>query len=223
MDPNIKQAYAQLYSLTLEHEFTTTSSSALTIPGRMVCISMTSRTLTSPALVHLWATQSRASAALRTTQYSNINWRGSNGISHYNALVARIQMNNWAKSGLTLNANYTYGHTQDELSDTFSSSANEFNLGYLGAFNPRVDYGNSYLDIRHRFTMSAIWEIPFAKTTHGFVKQVADGWTIAPLLLFETGTPFSVYDCTNAATDCMYAVNASGGMKQGAPEVDTDG
>jgi hypothetical protein len=52
---------------------------------------------------------------------------------------------------------------------------------------------------------------------HGFMKQVANGWTIAPLLTIETGFPFSVYDCTNAATDCMYAVNANGGIPRGGP------
>jgi hypothetical protein len=46
------------------------------------------------------------------------DFRGSNGISRYNALVARAQMNSFAKTGLTLNATYTYGHTPDELSDT---------------------------------------------------------------------------------------------------------
>src|ERR1700741_2987015 len=138
-------------------------------------------------------------------------------VSRYNALVARAQMNSFAKTGLTLNANYTYGHTLDELSDTFSGSVNQQNLGYLDAFNPRVDYGNSYLDIRHRFTAAAIWDVPFAKGTHGYVRQVADGWTVAPLMIFETGTPFSIFDCTHAVTVCMYAVNANGGINRSAP------
>jgi hypothetical protein len=257
VDPSIKQAYAELYSLTVEHEIhhniivgldysgshgvhlydiantniagtgnlyagdACTPVSAVdpvngvtyTIPDYPCVNAMTFDDGTAKG----FTVSKNQLTRLRTTQYSNINWRGSNGISHYNAIVARIQMNSFAKSGLTLNANYTYGHTLDELSDTFSSSFNEFNLGYLGAFNPRLDYGNSYLDIRHRFTMSAVWEVPFAKNTHGFVKQLADGWTVAPLLLIETGTPFSIYDCTNAATDCMYAVNANGGIKRGAP------
>ncbi len=96
---------------------------------------MTSRTSTVRAPVRFTG-RSGDSARLRATQYTNINFRNSDGISHYNALVARIQMNNLQKMGLTLNANYTYGHTLDELSDTFSSSGNNFNLGYLDPFNP---------------------------------------------------------------------------------------
>jgi hypothetical protein len=148
---------------------------------------------------------------LQTTQYSNINYRNDAGKSHYNALVARLGMRNWANTGLTLDANYTWAHTMDELSDTFSSSGNNFNLGYLDSFNPKRDYGNSYIDIRHRFTAQAIWEVPFGKHSNGWQKQVVSGWTIAPVMVFETGSPFSVYDCTwQFFTVCPYAVNAAG-------------
>ena len=221
VNPNIKQAYAQLFSLTLEHEFRHNLLIGFDYSGSkgehlydIANINEAGGGVIyggdDPNVVGL--------SRLKQTQYSNINYRSSNGISNYNALVARVQMNSFQRSGLTLNANYTYGHTMDELSDTFSSSVNEYNLGYLTPFNPRGDYGNSYLDIRHRFTLSAIWEMPFAKNTHGFLKQAADGWTVAPLLILESGTPFSMYDCTNAVTECMFANNATnGGLKRGAP------
>lgn len=217
VNPNIKQAYAELYSLTLERELSHNVIFGVDYSGSHGVHLYDIANVNIAGSGALYGGDPPGLSRLRTTQFSNINWRGSNGISHYNALVARVQMNNFRKSGLTLNANYTYGHTLDELSDTFSSSFNEFNLGYLGAFNPRVDYGNSYLDIRHRFSMSAVWEVPFGKDMHGFLKQVVNGWTVAPLLTFETGTPFSIYDCTNANTDCLYAVNANGGLSRSAP------
>jgi hypothetical protein len=75
------------------------------------------------------------------------------------------------------------------------------------------------LDLRHRFTATAIWEIPFAKNTHGIVKQVLHGWSVAPLFIAETGSPFSIFDCTNALTVCPYAFNATGtpGIPRTAP------
>jgi hypothetical protein len=219
VDPNIKQSYAQLFSLTLEHELRHDLLLGLDYSGsrgeNLYDIANINRA--GSGVVYLGDSTSLGLTRLRTTQYTNINFRGSNGISRYNALVARVQMNSFAKTGLTLNANYTYGHTLDELSDTFSGSVNQQNLGYLDAFNPHVDYGNSYLDTRHRFTAAAIWDVPFAKSTHGFVKQIADGWTVAPLMVFETGFPFSIYDCTHAVTVCMYAVNANGGINRSAP------
>lgn len=220
VNPNIKQAYAELFSLTVEHQLSHNVLVGVDYSGshgeHLYDIANTNRA--GSAAVYLGEDPTVVgNGRLRSTQYSNINYRSSDGISRYNALVARVLANNFGKTGLTLNANYTFAHTLDELSDTFSSSTNQFNLGYLDAFNPRVDYGNSYLDIRHRFSLAAIWEVPFAKNTHGVLKQVADGWTIAPLLIVESGQPFSIYDCTNAVTVCMYAVNANGGIKRGAP------
>jgi hypothetical protein len=202
-------------------------------PCSPITVNGTTQSVLAPCYVNgfnqakaLGASNSAAASAaagtltrLRTNQYSNINFRSDNGKSHYNAVVARVGMNNWANTGLTLNANYTWAHTLDMLSDTFSSSGNQFNLGYLDPFNPKVDYGNSYLDLRHRFTASAIWEIPFAKNTHGIMKQVLHGWSVAPLFIAETGSPFSIFDCSNALTVCPYAFNAAGtsGIPRTAP------
>jgi hypothetical protein len=65
--------------------------------------------------------------------------------------------------------------------------------------------------------MSAVWEIPFAKETHGYMKQIADGWSVAPLFIAETGFPYTVWDSTNAYALTMRTVPANGGMPKGAP------
>jgi len=44
-------------------------------------------------------------------QYSNINFRGSNGDSYYHGLNVRLQSNNFRKYGVALTANYTWSHT----------------------------------------------------------------------------------------------------------------
>ena len=217
VNPNIKQAYAELTSLTIEHELRHNLIFGLDYSGSNGEHQYDIANVNRPGMGAIYLGNANPLSRLRLTQYSNINFRNSEGVSRYHALVARVQMNNFAKSGLTLNANYTYAHTMDELSDTFSSSGNQYNLGYLDPFNPRVDYGNAYMDVRHRLNLQAIWEVPFAKNTHGVLKQVADGWTIAPLVILETGFPFSVFDCTNAYTVCMYAVNANGGISRSAP------
>jgi hypothetical protein len=217
VNPNINQSYAQLYSLTVEHQIQPNLIVGFDFSGSRGIHLYDIANINNYGSGAVFMGDANPLARIRGTQYSNINYRSSGGISSYNALVARIQMNNWSKHGLTLNSNYTYGHTLDELSDTFSSGANTYNLGYQDPYNPRGDYGNSYLDVRSRFTMSAVWEIPFAKNTHGFVKQVADGWTVAPLFLAETGFPYTVYDSTNGYANSMRAVSANGGMPKGAP------
>ncbi|PYV59487.1 MAG: TonB-dependent receptor [Acidobacteria bacterium] len=213
VNPNIATSYAHLMSLSLEREIHHNLVAGIDYSGsfgeKLYDIANINRT--GSGNVYLGDAPALGLTRIKATQYSNINYRNDAGKSHYNALVARLGMRNWAGTGLTLDANYTWAHALDELSDTFSSSGNNFNLGYLDPFNPKVDYGNSYIDTRHRFTAQAIWEVPFGKHATGWQKQVASGWTISPIFLAETGSPFSVYDCTwEFFTVCPYAVNAAG-------------
>jgi hypothetical protein len=100
-------------------------------------------------------------------------------------------------TGLTLRANYTWSHAMDELSDTFSSSFNQFNLGYTDAFNPSVDYGPAQFDNRHRIAISGIWDIPFTRGLHGAAKSILGGWELAPIFTARTGAPYTIYDLNN--------------------------
>lgn len=213
VNPDIRTSYAHLFSLTIEHQFAHSLVFGLDYSGSYGEKLYDIANINKPGQGNVSLgddVNTLGLTRLVTTQYSSINFRSDSGKSHYNALVARVNAKNLHNTGLTLNANYTYAHTLDELSDTFSSSGNQFNLGYLDAFNPKTDYGNSYIDLRHRFAAEAVWDLPFARNTHGIAKRVLDGWTVAPIFTAETGSPFSIYDCTNAFTVCMYAVNASG-------------
>ena len=140
-------------------------------------------------------------ARLRRTQYSAINFRTNGGFSSYNGLNLRTDIR--ARAGLTLRANYTWSHAIDTLSDVFSSSGNQYNLGWLDPFNPSLDKGDAYYDIRHRLALSANWDIPGPRD--GFGRQLLGGWTLAPIFVVRTGTPFSVYDCAAAWNVCPYA------------------
>jgi hypothetical protein len=101
--------------------------------------------------------------------------------------------------GLDLNVNYTWSHSIDNISTTFSENNNNFNLGYLDPYNPTLDRGPSDYDIRHRVVVSGIWSIPALRDQHGFLGRIAGGWQIAPIFEARTGTPFTIWDTTNSA------------------------
>jgi outer membrane receptor protein involved in Fe transport len=159
---------------------------------------------------------------LQTFQYSNINRRGDNGFSHYNAVTFRAQLSDIAHTGLFLRANYTWAHAIDNISSTFSESNNNANLGLLDPFNPKIDKGNSDFDLRHRFVVAATWDVPFAKNTHGVAKLLGDGWTLAPIITVRTGFPFTLFDCTNAFTVCPRAFATTLPKKAGHAVPDPD-
>ena len=136
-------------------------------------------------------------------QYTGINTRGSNGSSHYSALNIRLQTQNLHNTGLSVTANYTWAHSTDDLSSTFSDSTQGAsngigNLGYLDPRNPRLDWGSSDFDIRHRLTVAPIYELPFFKSGRGWKRQTMGGWTLVGLFTVRTGTPFSVFDTTSS-------------------------
>jgi hypothetical protein len=145
-------------------------------------------------------------------QYSNMNFRSDNGYSHYNALSVKYGVTNLFEKGLSFNANYTWSHALDNLSSTFTETNNgvsgAYQLGYLDAFNPQLNFGNADFDIRHRFNLSGTWEVPWMKSSsNAIARNVLGGWALGSILSIRSGSPFSLYDSTgfNGTASPFYA------------------
>ena len=136
-------------------------------------------------------------------QYSNINERGSGGTSAYDSLNVKFQTQNLHDTGLSLVANYTWSHSLDDISSTFSDSIQGGSgtgfgsLGYTSVVNPKLDWGNSDYDVRNRFVVSPIWTSPWLKGEKGLLGKVAGGWSLAGIYTARTGVPFSFFDIDN--------------------------
>jgi outer membrane receptor protein involved in Fe transport len=133
-------------------------------------------------------------------QYSSINMRGSLGQSSYNGLNIGFQTQNLFGSGLTLATNYTWSHSLDDLSSTFGDSlqggsGDLGSLGYTDLLHPSIDWGPSDFDIRQRFSVAPIWNLPwFNKHGSYFEREALGGWTVSSITTVRTGSPFSVFD-----------------------------
>jgi len=148
-------------------------------------------------------------------QYAAVNVRGSGGSSAYHALNVKYQVQNLHTTGLGMIANYTWSHSLDDLSSTFSDSSQGGsgyigNLGYLDPLNPMLDWGSSDFDVPNRFVVSPIWQTPWFKHSHGLLSEAAGGWTVSGIFTARGGTPFSVYDFT-------YNVNGYSGVPRIVP------
>jgi len=95
-------------------------------------------------------------------------------------------------------AHYTFAKANDNLSSTFSEGAFNNNLGLTNPYDPSFDYGPADYDVRHRFVGSLIWKVPFARNKDGFARALLDGWTVTGIFNARTGTPFTIYDGSNA-------------------------
>jgi hypothetical protein len=131
-------------------------------------------------------------------QYTNINYRGAGGFNSYNGLNMKFQSNNLFNKGLYVNAAYTWAHSIDNLSSTFSDGySGGYGLGYLDPYAKNLDKGNADYDIRNRFVLSGTWNIPWGNSSNKVESAFLGGWSFSPIFVAHSGYPYSVYDCTN--------------------------
>lgn len=204
---DINTAYAHFWSASVEHEVLPGTVASIQYSGsagrNLYSLENTNR----PGTGFVYLGDANPLSRLNN-QYSGINTRGKAGYSNYNALIADIVTSRFRQIGLSFSARYTYAKAFDNLSSTFSESSNNFNLGLLDPFNPKLDYGPADFDVRHRFTTGFNWEVPFNKIGDRFFggtgttvsRQLFGGWELAGIFTARSGSPFTVFDCSNAAT-----------------------
>jgi len=202
VDPKIKPAYAENWTFTLEHQLD---------PGTIVTLGyIGTRGIHNYSIANLnrvfaggnYLGDTNFSNRLNL-QYSNINFRGADGDSYYESANLGIRTNNFRHSGVGAQANYTYGHSIDNTSSTFTDGgSNDDDLGYLDPFNKGLDRGNSDFDQRHRVTAALWWNLPFFNHSSGLVKAALGGWNTATTFSAVTGNPYTIFDCGFAYTQC---------------------
>jgi hypothetical protein len=204
VDPHIKPSYASDWSLSIERQVGTTTASVSYVGTRGIhnySIANVNRIFDGSNYLGDAYTPNRTNY-----EYSNINWRGADGDSYYHGLTAELRSANLLRTGLTVRADYTWSHSLDNTSSTFTDGgSNNDNLGYLDPWNKRLDHGSSDFDQRQRAAIAMFWVVPFGKNRSGAAKLIADGWTASTTFTAQTGNPFSVFDCYDAYTVCPRA------------------
>ncbi|MBY0506248.1 MAG: carboxypeptidase regulatory-like domain-containing protein [Bryobacteraceae bacterium] len=131
-------------------------------------------------------------------QFSDVMRQGPNtGTINYHALVAKAQKR--FSSGMNLLATYTYAKSLDNTTNiaALGSEGSE----YSNAYNRRADYGFSENDIRHRIAASSIYQLPYGRGRRfgkrGRASTVLGNWSVASVVVWQTGAPFTVRTATN--------------------------
>lgn len=127
---------------------------------------------------------------------TGINLFKSDGGSKYNSLQSRLEKR--FTHGFSLLMTYTYSHAEDNASNANLGSQN--NDGFRWFKHPEWEKGNASFDVRHRFTASYIYELPFGKGksmlggANGTLEQVVGGWQVAGITTFSSGNWFTPID-----------------------------
>lgn len=117
------------------------------------------------------------------------------GNSNYNGLTFTYLER--FSAGLQMNFSYTWSHALDDVSNggflPFNFDTNTSILNPQNPFDTHGNYGNSDYDVRHYFSASYLWQVPF-KGFHFGPSELWRGWTVAGTLFFRTGLPYTVID-----------------------------
>ena len=206
VDPNIKPAYGQFYTLALERVFSQSISAGASYTGTRgihnYSIANYNRSYYGPVYENdaLKYSPSGATNSNRLNpQFTSINVRGADGDSYYNGLNLYMRGSNLFQAGLTVTANYTFSHSTDNTSSAFTDGQSNGDVGgvaYFDPFNHAIDHGNSDFDVKDRVSVSALWDIKAADHLSSYVaREVLSGWEVGALFSGSTGTPFTMYDC----------------------------
>lgn len=202
VDPDIVNAYAHFWSLAVERQLSPTTVASLEYSGsagrKLYSISNINRAGTG----FVYGGIPRLASRLNNNGATSINFRGSDGRSNYDALIASVESSRLRNWGLRFTARYTYAMSKDNLSSTFSESNNNANLGYTDPFDPNLDYGYSDFDSRQRIVLSWTWEIPTPKFTSRAAQHLLGGWELSGIVQARSGLPFTVFDCVNGQQMC---------------------
>lgn len=111
--------------------------------------------------------------------------------SNYNSL--QMKLDKRMSHGLTFLAAYTYSHSIDGASVFFGSGANGTTIFPQDNYNLKAERGASDFDVRHRLSLSYVYEVPsWRKLLSSMPHVIADGWQLGGILTLQTGQPFSV-------------------------------
>ena len=128
--------------------------------------------------------------------WGQITYISNESSSNYEGLNVQLRKN--YSHNLMFAANYTFGKVLDNLTEGGLgdySNVNGYGLLYSGVSdiqNPHLDYGPSEFDVRHRFTLTGVWNIPGPKGGRA-LNKVLGGWGINAIVSLQSGRPFDVY------------------------------
>jgi Carboxypeptidase regulatory-like domain len=133
-----------------------------------------------------WADPAWAAAGFQSsiTSYQPQGW------SFYNALD--LQVARRFSNGLQFLAAYTLSHNIDNQTATLNTSAlSQRRVQDFGNLTP--EKAASALDHRQRFTLSAVYNVPFYQNDKNwFLKNLVGNWQASPVLIYETPEYFTV-------------------------------
>ena len=183
---DLRTAHLHHWNLNVQRQLGTSRSVEVAYVGTRGRNLIAARDINQPA-------PSPASPNLRPNPFfADILAIESRARSTYDALQLRFDQR--LDRTVSFTAAYTLGRSHDDASGFFPS-ATDANFPQ-DSNNPEAEWGPSNFDVRHRMTISGLWQLPFGEDrrwfSSGIVGTCLGNWDLLVLLAFQSGRPFTV-------------------------------
>jgi len=210
VSPHFRTPYAQNYNFGFQYQFTKDTMLEAVYVGSLSRKAIATNETNAPSLAALQAQLvaaggdydslnpecARPLAACDANgnptgaQQVYTNLSDANSASHQLQITADKRLSH----GLQFRAAYTLSKTIDVSSGFRARSST-----YTDPSNPSFDRGLADFDSTHRFVVSPIWQLPFGKQSDSLVGKLMGGWSVAGVVSFQSGNPFTIYSNNNSS------------------------
>lgn len=181
---DLKDAYVQQWSMNIQHSFSRNFVFETAYVGTKGSHLVRARDLNRPVL-GLGAAQDRRP----NPRYSGVTINESSAASSYHSLQLRAEQR--FSRGLTFLGSYTFAKSIDDVGGAAAGGATQ------DVRNLRAEKGLSNYDVRQRFTISYIYELPFGKDK-AFLNDLPRGlgffladWQFGGIGVLQSGAPLT--------------------------------
>jgi hypothetical protein len=126
--------------------------------------------------------------------YAEIDYKTSGGYDAYDAM--QLSLIKRTSQGLTLNAQYTLGHSRGTSAGSNEAITVGNNARDIEGFD--YDDGDNTFDVRHNFNASAVYTIPYGhgrkygSNSSGLMNAFLGGWNVSAIANARGGVPINV-------------------------------
>ena len=183
--PGYRPSYAQQFNLTIQHEIAPWQMLLkLAYVGNLGRRISTTINPNQPSPGSTALATRRPLYALRPA-LADVTYAVSDGLSNYNAFQLTVEKR--LTHGLAALVGYAWGHIIDDTGTEYGGGTGT----PQDIRNRRADRGNASFDMRHRMTISYLYNLPAFRGRGSAVRWALGGWQTNGIATLQTGLPFT--------------------------------
>ena len=190
-DPQQRTPYTEQFNLTTQYAITPTMSLSLGYVGN---VSRHLETFPDENAPYGLVGPGDNSKNIRPfPDFGGSTYDSFGGTGNYNSFQTTLEKH--TSNGLYFLAAYTYGHAFDDTATPLDGGGNIYRNALLLPVGS--EYAPSDWDVRHRFTFTGDYQLPFGKgrkfmNRGGVLNELAGGWSTDLTFYALTGNPFTI-------------------------------